>query len=101
MNKVVKKLLTNTWSLLVFALIAGCAYYAVILRFILDHTARGGNLLGFFFMPLIICGAALVIIKTIKKCFEDDKDNKAFVIFWAHVVFIIVAAVIFAAGFVK
>ena len=87
-NKVIG-LLKNTWGLLIFALIAGCAYYAVVLKFILSHTNNGGGLLGFFFAPLIICGAALVLVKVIKQCFENGSDNKAAIIFWAHVIFII------------
>ena len=90
-NKVIG-LLKNTWGLLVFALIAGCAYYAVVLRFILEHTNNGGGLLGFFFAPFIICGAALVLVKVIKQCFENGTDNKAVIIFWAHVIFIVAVA---------
>ena len=97
-NKVIG-LLKNTWGLLIFALVAGCAYYAVVLKFILAHTSAGGGLLGFFFAPLIICGAALVLVKIIKQCFENETENKAVVIFWAHVLFIAVAAVLTAAMF--
>ena len=93
------KLLQNTWGLLIFALIAGGAYYAVVLRFILSHTHAGGSLLGFFFAPLIICGAALVLVKVIKQCFENGDDTRAVIIFWAHIVFIIIAAVLAASMF--
>lgn len=101
MKNTVTKILSSTWPRLIFALLSGFAYYAVILRFILDHTKTGGHLLGFFFLPLIVCGAALIIIKTVRKCFEDGKESKATAIFWAHVVFMIIAAFIFTAGFIK
>ena len=101
MRNNVMKLLQNTWGLLIFALLSGLAYYAVILKFILQNTNAGGNLLGFFFMPLIICGAALVIVKVVKQCIENGDDRKAVAIFWAHVAFMIIAAVIFASIFVK
>lgn len=94
MKSKIISLLKNTWGLLIFALISGCAYYAVVLKFILAHTQTGGSLLGFFFAPLIICGAALVLVKIIKQCMENENEGKAVVIFWAHAVFIIVAAII-------
>lgn len=100
MKSTIIKLLQNTWGLLIFALLSGCAYYAVILKFIISHTSAGGTLLGFFFLPLIICGAALVIVKTVKQCMENGDDGKAVAIFWAHIAFMIIAAVIFASMFV-
>lgn len=93
MNNRIIKLLQNTWGLLIFALLSGCAYYAVIMKFILSNTQKGGGLLGFFFLPLIICGAALVLIKVIRQCMEEERENKAVLLFWIHVVFIVIAAV--------
>ena len=93
MKNGVIKLLKNTWGLLIFALLSGCAYYAVILKFILSNTTAGGELLGFFFLPLIICGAALILIKIIKQCMENEREGGAVALFWLHVVFIIMAAV--------
>lgn len=87
------KLLQNTWGLLVFALLSGCAYFAVIQRFIIMNTTVGGTMLGFFFLPLIVCGAALVLVKVIKQCMENGDEGKAVAIFWAHVAFMIIAAV--------
>ena len=77
-----------------FALIAGLAYYAVVLKFILAHTDKGGHMLGFFFAPLIICGAALVLVKIIKQCMENGNEGKAVIIFWAHIAFMIAVAAI-------
>ena len=93
MNNKILQLLQNTWGLLIFALLSGCAYYAVILKFILSHTDVGGGLLGFFFFPLIICGAALVLIKIIKQRIENGRENGAVALFWLHVVFILIAIV--------
>lgn len=93
MNNKILQLLQNTWGLFIFALLSGCAYYAVILKFILSHTDVGGGLLGFFFFPLIICGAALVLIKIIKQCIENGRENGAVALFWLHVVFILIAIV--------
>lgn len=100
MKSKVISLLRNTWGLLTFALLSGAAYYAVVLKFILAHTKAGGSLLGFFFAPLIICGAALVLVKLIKQCMENGNEVKSVVIFWTHAAFIIVAAVIAAGEFI-
>ena len=47
-NKIIQ-LLQSTAGMLIFALLSGCAYYIVVLKFILSHTSVGGGLLGFFF----------------------------------------------------
>ena len=52
-NKIIQ-LLQSTAGMLIFALLSGCAYYIVVLKFILSHTSVGGGLLGFFFLPAII-----------------------------------------------
>lgn len=93
MNKKIIGLLNNVWALLIFALLSGGAYYVTVLKFILSHTASGGGLLGFFFLPAIVCGAALVLIKVIKQCIEDGRESAAAGVFWLHCIFIIIAAV--------
>ena len=91
-NKIIQ-LLQSTAGMLIFALLSGCAYYIVVLKFILSHTSVGGGLLGFFFLPAIIFGAALVLIKIIKQCMENGNYNAVNLIFRLHIVFIIISAV--------
>lgn len=98
-NKIIN-LLKNTAALLVFSLLSGLAYYVVILKFILLHTSVGGGLLGFFFLPAIVCGAALVLIKLIKQCMENGNDKAVSIIFWLHVFFWIISAVFAVSIFV-
>lgn len=93
MKNCIVKLLRNTWGLLIFALLSGTAYYVVVLKFILSHTSAGGGLLGFFFLPAIVCGAALVLIKVIKQCFENDRDGAAAALFVMHIILILLAVV--------
>ena len=76
-----------------------CVLYCSI-KFILSHTSVGGGLLGFFFLPAIIFGAALVLIKIIKQCMENGNYNAANLIFWLHIVFIIISAVFLVSMFV-
>ena len=95
-NKIIQ-LLQSTAGMLIFALLSGCAYYIVVLKFILSHTSVGGGLLGFFFLPAIIFGAALVLIK---QCMENGNYNAVNLIFWLHIVFIIISAVFLVSMFV-
>lgn len=98
-NKIIQ-LLQSTVGMLTFALLSGCAYYIVVLKFILLHTSAGGGLLGFFFLPAIIFGAALVLIKVIKQCMGTGNYNAVNIIFWLHILFIIMSAVFLVAMFV-
>lgn len=98
-NKILN-LLRNTRGLLIFALLSGAAYYAVILKFILANTEVGGGLLGFFFLPAIVCGAALVLIKVIKQCFEGGRDGAVLALFWVHAVLILMGIVFLVSMFV-
>lgn len=91
-NKILQ-LMQSTKGLLVFTLLSGCAYFITVLKFILSHTNAGGGLLGFFFFPAIVCGAALVLIKVIKQCFENGNENAVVNIFWIHVGFILISIV--------
>lgn len=91
-NKILQ-LMQSTKGLLVFTLLSGCAYFITVLKFILSHTNAGGGLLGFFFFPAIVCGAALVLIKVIKQCFENGNENAVINIFLIHVVFILISIV--------
>lgn len=100
MNNKILNLFKNTWGLLVFALLSGCAYYVVVLKFILSHTAVGGGLLGFFLLPAIVFGAALVLIKLIKQCMENNRESAVVTIFWLHIIFILIAVVFLISMFV-
>lgn len=93
MKNLILKILKNTWGLLIFALISGFAYFSVVYRFVLMHTEVGGHLLGMFLLPLIVCGAALVLVKLIKQCLLDEREGTAVTIFLLHIFFIIIAAI--------
>lgn len=93
MKSKILQLMQSTGGLLVFALLSGCAYFVTVLKFILAHTNMGGGMLGFFFCPAIICGAALVLIKVIKQCLGNGSENAVLSLFWIHIVFILISAV--------
>ncbi|MGN0148753.1 MAG: hypothetical protein ACI4C7_00705 [Clostridia bacterium] len=91
MNNKILKLLTNTAGRLVFALISGAAYYIIALRFIMAHTSIGGGLLGFFFLPAIVCGMGLVITKILMSQEEQGNTGVMLAVFWSHLLLIIVS----------
>ncbi len=91
MNDKIIGLLKNTVGRLVFALLCGAAYYIIVLKFIISHTSAGGGLLGFFFLPAIVCGMGLIIIKILRSE-EEREDVKAMLrLFWAHIVLILIS----------
>ena len=85
MNNQILKLLKNTWGLLIFALLAGGAYFVIVLRFVIMNTNNGSGLLAYFFAPAVICGAALILIKIIKQCIEEGRSGAAIILFWLHI----------------
>ncbi len=99
MKNTIIKILKNTWGLLVFALLSGAAYYAAVLKFILANTEVGGSLLAFFLFPCIVCGAALILIKTVRQCLESEREGAAAAIFLLHVLFIMIGIVFFVSIF--
>lgn len=100
MNKKVIQLLKNTAGRLIFALLSGGAYYIIVLKFILSHTDNGGGLLGFFFFPAIVCGAGLVLIKTLRSQEEREDTASMLKLFWVHLILIVIG-VIFLLSMIK
>lgn len=89
MNKIVK-LLTNRAGELTFSLVSGAAYFLIVLRLIQLYSPNA-MLIGFYFSPVIICGMALVLIKTLRNWKEQAFYGKMQGLFWAHVALMIVA----------
>ena len=90
------KIFDTKYGGLIFSLLAGLAYFIIILDFILKHTKTGGALLGFFFAPAIIAGAGLVIIKTVKKLQEEEKFSKINLFLYMHIVLMMLGIVFLA-----
>ena len=79
------KIFNTKYGGLVFSLLCGIAYFIIILSFILKNTAQGG-LLAFFFSPAIIAGAALIIIKTVKRLQEEEKFRNINLFLYSHII---------------
>ncbi len=83
LNKKILNIMNTTAGQLIFALLAGCGYFMIILKFIID-ASNGSAFLAYSFSPLIICGAALVIIKLMKQSRENGNHGAILKLFWVH-----------------
>ena len=95
MQNKIEKLLASTTGLLIFSLLSGAGYFAMLLRIIKNFSRNGSGFLGFLFAPAIICGAAFFIIKTVKMNIENEQPQKNSLLFFLHCVVIFIG-VIFA-----
>jgi putative effector of murein hydrolase LrgA (UPF0299 family) len=95
MNKLSQWITKSRGSLLSFCLLAGLAYFSVVMKFIQTFTsvAQAGMLLGFFFFPAVICGMALLLFKLITQWMEEDKTKNINFLFIAHILLFVIAAV--------
>lgn len=92
MNKKITAILNTTAGQLIFALLAGAAYFMVILRFVIEWSG-GSALIAYFFAPVIICGAALILIKLMKQARENGNENVIPKIFWIHTVLFVIGLI--------
>lgn len=86
------KIFDTKYGGLIFSLFAGAAYFIIILSFILKKTANGG-LIAFFFSPAIIAGAALVIMKTVKRLADEEKYGGINMFLYAHLLLMAMSVV--------
>ncbi|MBR0365924.1 MAG: hypothetical protein IJH94_03885 [Clostridia bacterium] len=91
--------LDTTAGRLIFALAAGVAYYIILLRWIIEWS-RGLVIIAASVAPVIICGAAIIIIKLMKQAKEDNNDTAIFRLFILHVILFIISMAFLAAMFV-
>lgn len=94
-----KKIFENRLGGLIFSLLSGLAYFGVIMNFVLDNTGSKGVLLGIFFFPAIVCGAAFVILKSVRQWQENEEYSKITALTVCHVVLMVISAVMIAARF--
>lgn len=92
--KDINKLFDTKYGGLIFALASGCAYFIIILDFILKLSPANG-LLGFFFFPAIICGTGLILLKTVKKLRDEESYQKVNILVYAHIVLLLISIVFF------
>lgn len=76
---------------LIFSLVCGAAYYVIILNFIMKYSPNGGMLLGFFFLPAVVCGAALVIFKTAERLRSEESFGKINLLIYLHLILVVIS----------
>lgn len=99
MNKKILNMINTTAGQLIFALLSGLGYFMLVSGWILDFS-RGIWLILMYVSPIIICGAALVIIKLIKQAREAENEKTILRIFWLHICVILLGIVFVIARFV-
>lgn len=99
-DKAMKKFFQTKYGPLAFSLISGLAYFALAMVLLTENTGGKGALLGFFFFPAIICGAALVLLKSIKLWLGAENYKKVYIIAVFHIFVIIMALAIIILKFV-
>ena len=88
MNKKILALLNTTAGQLVFALLSGFGYIGLMGGTIVRYS-RGMWIILLFFAPVVICGAALIIIKQFKNARDNETEGAILRSFWLHVYVII------------
>lgn len=91
--KGIGKIFDTKFGGLIFSLASGCAYFIIVLSFISANTQSGGGLLGFFFFPAIICGIALVLLKTVNRLKEEGQYGRINIICWLHSILFIISMI--------
>ena len=91
--KGIGKIVESRAGELIFSLISGLAYFIVVAGFVIKNTQSGGALLSFFFFPAIVCGAALILIKTIRQLKEDERFEKINMLVYPHILLFVISIV--------
>ena len=90
-----KRILESKYGLLIFSLASGVSYFVLIMMLI--SNVPYSYLLGIFFFPTVICGAALCLFKTIKNMQENDEYRKIRYLIVIHICVIILAVLFMSA----
>lgn len=91
--------LDTTAGRLIFALASGAAYYIILLHWLIEWS-RGLLFIALSVAPVIICGAAIIIIKLMKQAKENDNDTAIFRLFILHAILFVISMAFLAAMFV-
>lgn len=99
MNKKILNIINTTAGQLIFALLSGLGYFMLISGWVIEFS-KGSWLLLLYFAPVVICGAAIIIIKLIKQAREAENENAILRTFWLHLVVFLLGIVFAIANFI-
>ncbi len=85
------KILNTKYGGLIFSLLSGLGYFFLVMALISE--TKYSYLLGIFFFPTIVCGAAVCILKTIKAWQEEGKFENIRRLMYIHVVLFVFSAI--------
>lgn len=94
MNKITE-LLNKRSNAFIFSLVSGAAYFVLVLRLFAMYMANSWLIVAFF-SPLIICGIALVLLKSILRWQEEENYRSIKMVFWIHAAVFVMALVFLA-----
>lgn len=100
MNKLVKTISKRPIDF-IFSLFCGLAYFFIAFDFVKTFTKNGGTMLAFFFCPVIICGMALVILKSMRQWVEDGNDKKIRRTILLHIILFLVSIIFLVDAILK
>ena len=98
MNKKILNILNTTAGQLLFSLLSGLGYFMIMGGWIVDFS-NGQWLMLLYLAPIIICGAALVIVKLMISARENENKGTILKIFWLHVAVILIGILFVIARF--
>lgn len=87
-----EKILKSKYGLLIFSLVSGLSYFILIMMLIAN--VKYSYLLGVFFFPAVVCGAALCLYKTIKNMEEASEFTRIKSLMIIHI-FVVLLSVAF------
>ena len=90
------KIINSKYGLLIFSLLSGLGYFTLIM--VLLAEIKYSYLLGIFFFPAIVCGAAVCIYKSVKTLVEAEEYNKIKRIFVIHSALIVFSLILGTMG---
>ena len=85
-----EKILKSKYGLLIFSLVSGFAYFILIMMLIAN--VKYSYLLGVFFFPTVVCGAALCLYKTIRSMEEASEFGRIKSLMIVHIFVVLLAA---------
>lgn len=100
MSKKILSFLEKPVKRLVFALLSGFAYFAIVYNLLITNTNSNGGLIVYFFLPAIVCGAALMLIKQFQQSVDEQNEKRILFLFWVHLILIVVALFMVLSGII-
>ncbi len=74
----------HTYMPLIFSLVSGIAYFLIVYPMLC--SMRGGAFLAFMFLPAIVFGSGLIIIKMLKNFMDMENEKGVWFLVVMHII---------------